>query len=87
MVEAFAPQVILCDIAMPAEDGYAFIRKLRSNERGSQTPVAALTALASEADRRQVLAAGFQLHLTKPIDAEQLATAVATLADWSARPR
>ena len=87
VVEAFAPQVILCDIAMPAEDGYAFIRKLRSNERGSQTPVAALTALASEADRRQVLAAGFQSHLTKPIDAEQLATAVATLADWSARPR
>jgi two-component system, chemotaxis family, CheB/CheR fusion protein len=79
MAMAFAPQVILCDIAMPGEDGYAFIRKLRRTERGRQTPIAALTALAGEVDRRRTLEAGFQLHLTKPIDAEQLATAVATL--------
>ncbi|MFU8815856.1 MAG: chemotaxis protein CheB [Pseudomonadales bacterium] len=87
VAEAFAPQVILCDIAMPEEDGYTFIRKLRGEERGSQTPVAALTALAGEADRRQVLDAGFRLHLTKPIDAEQLATAIATLAARPAGPR
>jgi two-component system, chemotaxis family, CheB/CheR fusion protein len=86
VVEAFAPQVILCDIAMPGEDGYAFIHKLRSMKRGNQTPVAALTALAGEADRKRALEAGFQLHLTKPIDAEQLATAVATLAAWPAGP-
>jgi two-component system, chemotaxis family, CheB/CheR fusion protein len=81
-VKAFVPQVILCDLSMPGEDGYAFIHKLRSGELGGRTPVAALTALAGEIDRRRALEAGFQLHLTKPIDAEQLVTAVAKLAAW-----
>jgi CheY-like chemotaxis protein len=84
-LEKFVPQVILCDIAMPGEDGYAFIRKLRSGNAGRRgIPAAALTALAGEEDRRRALDSGFQLHLAKPIDAERLATAVATLA---ARPQ
>jgi two-component system CheB/CheR fusion protein len=78
-IEMFKPDVILCDIAMPGEDGYAFIRKLRSGSRGEQTPAAALTALAGEEDRRRALEAGFQMHLAKPIDAERLATAIGTL--------
>jgi len=81
-LEKFSPQVILCDIAMPGEDGYAFIRKLRSGDRGREIPAAALTALAGEDDRRRALASGFQMHLAKPIDADRLATAVATLRDW-----
>ncbi|HUH05737.1 MAG TPA: ATP-binding protein, partial [Kofleriaceae bacterium] len=82
-LEMFMPQVILCDIAMPGEDGYAFIRQLRNGARGREIPAAALTALAGEDDRRHALAAGFQLHLSKPIDAAQLAAAVASLHEWS----
>jgi two-component system CheB/CheR fusion protein len=80
-LETFVPQVILCDLAMPGEDGYAFIHQLRSGNGGrSAIPAAALTALAGEEDRRRVLESGFQMHLAKPIDADRLATAVATLA-------
>jgi CheY-like chemotaxis protein len=80
LLEKFVPQVILCDIAMPGEDGYAFIRKLRSGNHGRrEIPAAALTALAGEEDRRRALDSGFQMHLTKPIGADRLATAVATL--------
>lgn len=84
-VEAFAPQAILCDIAMPGEDGFAFLNALRSlgSGRGGQTPVAALTAFAGEEDRRRVLKAGFQLHLTKPIDSARLVAAVGALSVWS----
>ncbi|MGE3509587.1 MAG: chemotaxis protein CheB [Vicinamibacterales bacterium] len=83
-VETFKPEVILCDIAMPGEDGYAFIRKLRKSDGrgGGQIPAAALTALAGEDDRRRALEAGFQMHLAKPIDAERLATAIGTLSVW-----
>ncbi len=77
------PQVILCDIAMPAEDGYTFIHKLRSlsPEDGGRIPVAALTALASEADRQHAARAGFQAHLVKPIDAARLIAAIGLLLE------
>ena len=81
-LEKFTPQVILCDIAMPGEDGYAFVRKLRNKSGASEIPAAALTALAGEEDRRRALESGFQIHLAKPIDSDRLATAVATLAVW-----
>ena len=78
-------QVLLADIAMPGEDGYSLIRKLRSmNVATSDVPAAALTAFAREEDRQQALEAGFQLHLSKPIDASSLIAAVATLARWDA---
>lgn len=84
LVEQFRPQVILSDIAMPGEDGYGFIERLRAlgRERGGATPTAALTALASEEDRKRALEAGFQMHLAKPIDAGRLAAAVGMLARW-----
>lgn len=88
VVDCFEPQVILCDIAMPREDGYAFIRSLRARARalGGQTPALALTALASLEDRRRALEAGFQLHLTKPIAIDRLVDAVLELfALWAAR--
>ena len=61
-VEAFKPQVILCDIAMPDEDGYAFVRKLRARgaDKAAPIPALALTALVSDDDKRRALAAGFQ---------------------------
>jgi CheY-like chemotaxis protein len=73
--------VLLADIAMPGEDGYSLIRKLRALDAPSiaATPAAALTAFARNEDRQQALEAGFQLHLAKPIDAEALVSAVATL--------
>ena len=76
------PDVILSDIAMPEQDGYSFIRQVRSlpREKGGDTPAAALTAYARDIDRRQALAAGYQMHIAKPIGASQLVTMIARLA-------
>jgi len=75
--------VLLADIAMPGEDGYSLIRKLRALDTSvAAVPAAALTAFAREEDRQTALDAGFQLHLSKPIDAGALIAAVATLARW-----
>ena len=88
-LDTFKPQVIICDIAMPGEDGYAFIRKLRAREGGrdASIPTLALTALASIEDKRRALAAGFQAHLTKPIAIDRLRDAVLELAKLAAQPR
>jgi signal transduction histidine kinase/ActR/RegA family two-component response regulator len=76
------PDVILSDIAMPEQDGYSFIRQVRSlpRDKGGDTPAAALTAYARDIDRRQALAAGYQMHIAKPIGASQLVTMIARLA-------
>src|SRR5687768_6761316 len=76
------PHVILSDIAMPDEDGYSFIGRVRSlpQNEGGNTPAAALTAYAREEDRKQALAAGYQMHIAKPIGAGQLVTMIAKLA-------
>jgi PAS domain S-box-containing protein len=76
------PDVILSDIEMPDEDGYSFIRRVRSlpREQGGQTPAAALTAYARTEDRMQALLSGFQLHLPKPVEPVELAAVVASLA-------
>ncbi len=67
-VGTFRPDIILCDIAMPGEDGYDFVRRLRAldGERGGGIPAVAFTALAGERERERCLAAGFQAHLPKP---------------------
>ncbi|HEU4794505.1 MAG TPA: ATP-binding protein [Pyrinomonadaceae bacterium] len=76
------PDVILSDIGMPDEDGYSFINRVRSlpQHEGGETPAAALTAYAREEDRRQALAAGYQMHIAKPIGAGQLVLMIAKLA-------
>jgi PAS domain S-box-containing protein len=73
--------VILSDIAMPKEDGYAFIRKVRTldAQETKNIPAIALTAYAGEIDKNQALAAGFQEHLAKPFDANCLVTTIARL--------
>jgi PAS domain S-box-containing protein len=81
-VEAERPDVLVSDIGMPDEDGYAFIRRVRAlgPDRGGQVPAAALTAYAKGEDGHRVLSAGFQVHLPKPVQPAELATVVATLA-------
>jgi len=74
--------LLLCDIAMPGEDGYQLIRDIRamSSTRLATLPAAAVTAHARDDEREHALAAGFHMHLTKPIHPAALARAVATLA-------
>jgi signal transduction histidine kinase/ActR/RegA family two-component response regulator len=81
-VEAQRPDVLVSDIGMPGEDGYAFIRRVRAlgPDRGGQVPAAALTAYAKGEDGQRVLSAGFQVHLPKPVQPSDLANVVATLA-------
>ena len=75
------PDVIISDIGMPEEDGYAFIRKLRAMPRdaGGRIPAIALTAYARADDRRKALGAGFQNHAAKPIEPQELVLVIANL--------
>ena len=75
------PQVLLSDIGMPGQDGYALLRRVRSLEGSvARVPVLALTAYARAEDGRRMLEAGFQMHLPKPADAAALTAAVARLS-------
>jgi CheY-like chemotaxis protein len=76
------PDVLVSDIGLPDEDGYALIRQVRAlaPEAGGGIPAVALTAYATADDRARSLAAGFQLHLAKPIDPEALRVSVSRLA-------
>jgi signal transduction histidine kinase/ActR/RegA family two-component response regulator len=73
--------VLIADLAMPRQDGYALIRKVRASHapRVTSIPAVALTAFAREDDRQRALEAGFNVHLAKPIDAGSLASAIASL--------
>ena len=75
------PDVLLSDIGMPEMDGYMFIQQIRSlcPEQGGEIPAIALTAYAGETDHQQILLAGFQKHVTKPVEPAFLANAIATL--------
>jgi CheY-like chemotaxis protein len=74
--------VLLVDIMMPGMDGYAFMRKIRAlpPDQGGNVPAATITARVATDDRMESVLAGFQGHVRKPVDAEQLAHVVATLA-------
>ena len=79
--EEFRPQVVLSDIGMPTEDGHALIRRIRALEpaAGGAVRAVALTAMASARDRDEALAAGFDMHLAKPIGFDELTAALLTL--------
>ncbi len=81
-VERARPDVLVSDIGMPGEDGFALIRKVRGlgPGRGGDVPAAALTAYTQGEDRRKALLAGYQLYLPKPVDPLELTAAVAKLA-------
>ena len=72
------PDVLVSDIAMPDEDGYSLLRKVRSlpHERGGQIPAIALTGYASAKDKADTFAAGYQAHLAKPLEPADLITAI-----------
>jgi len=74
--------VLVLDLGMPHEDGYSLIRKIRASETrgGRQTPAVALTARVRVEDRAQALAAGFDLFVPKPVEPNELITAIANLA-------
>lgn len=75
------PNLILSDIEMPGEDGYSFIGKLRLMDGSlASVPAIALTAYARPADRVRALAAGFQMHMSKPVEPAELVAAVKSLA-------
>ncbi len=75
----YKPDLVVSDIGMPNEDGYALIRRLRSqrSRRARAVPILALTAYATNEDRLRALDAGFQKHLAKPLDPESLVRCVA----------
>jgi signal transduction histidine kinase len=78
-IDASLPDVIVSDLGMPEEDGYGLIRALRARPagRGGEVPAIALTAYVADHDRDRSLAAGFQLHLGKPMDPGLLVQAIA----------
>ncbi|AFY30802.1 response regulator [Calothrix sp. PCC 7507] len=76
------PDVLICDIAMPGEDGYTLIRKVRTLKAndGGRIPAVALTAYADSEDRIRALEAGFQTHIGKPVEPEKLVAIITNLA-------
>ncbi|MGZ3424104.1 MAG: response regulator, partial [Polyangiales bacterium] len=79
------PQLLVCDIAMPEEDGYSLLRRIRArgSEHGGNVRALALTALASEEDRNRAIAAGFQAHMAKPVDIDRLVGELSRMLDGS----
>jgi two-component system CheB/CheR fusion protein len=77
--------VLLSDIGLPGEDGYALIRQVRalSAEEGGQIPAAAISGYTGDVQQTESLAAGFQLHIKKPVEPDQLVSVVAELAGRS----
>jgi CheY-like chemotaxis protein len=74
--------VLVTDIGLPGEDGYALVRQIRQREaaHGGFLPAIALTGFARAEDRTRILAAGFQGHVSKPLDPAELAAAIAAVA-------
>lgn len=81
MLLKLQPDVLICDIAMPGEDGYTLIRKVRSlkPDQGGRIPAVALTAYADSEDRVRALEAGFQTHIGKPVEPEKLVEIIINL--------
>ena len=83
MLAGVRPHVLVSDISMPGEDGYDLMRSVRAMGIGYTTremPSIALTAYARQQDRQRALMAGFQMHVTKPVDPHELTAVVASLA-------
>jgi PAS domain S-box-containing protein len=75
------PDVLISDIGMPKTDGYMLMREVRSRspQQGGSIPAIALTAYAGEINQQQALAAGFQMHISKPVDPDVLVKAIVNL--------
>jgi PAS domain S-box-containing protein len=82
ILDVSAPDVLVSDIGMPGMDGYQLMRRIRSTEpKGKRLPALALTAFARAEDRKRVMLAGYQSHLAKPFDVNELVLLVSSLAD------
>lgn len=83
IIQKLKPDVLVSDLGMPGEDGYTLIRKIKELEASCGTPICAvaiaLSAFARDEDRRQAIQAGFQMHVSKPVEPENLAKVVVTL--------
>ena len=80
-IDEWQPAIIVSDIGMPVMDGYMFMKRVREldSDQGN-VPAIALTAYARADDRLRALAAGFQMHVPKPVEASELVMVVASLA-------
>jgi CheY-like chemotaxis protein/anti-sigma regulatory factor (Ser/Thr protein kinase) len=83
------PDVLVCDLAMPGEDGFSLIRKLREWEKTHDgvLPAIALTAFGRIEDRTRALYAGFQMHIVKPVEPVELAIVVRSLIERDWQPK
>jgi len=81
----FKPDVVVSDLAMPCEDGYSLIKKVRAmeSETGTRVPAVALTANVRAEDRARALAAGFNTFVAKPVEPGELITTIAELVTKS----
>jgi CheY-like chemotaxis protein len=79
----YRPDVLVSDLAMPGEDGYSLIKKVRASEAesGQHIPAVALTALVRVDDRVRALSAGFNMFVPKPVEPDELIAAIANLAE------
>lgn len=82
MLEWFTPNVVVSDLAMPGEDGYSLIKKLRTLEgKGTSIPAVALTSYVRVEDRTRALSARFNMFVPKPVQPDELINAIASLAE------
>jgi CheY-like chemotaxis protein len=79
VLKQFIPDVLVLDIGLPEYNGYALIAKIRSQPLTRQIPAIAVTAFASPTDRDTALASGFQAHISKPFDPENLVRVIMQL--------
>jgi CheY-like chemotaxis protein len=81
LVSENSPDVIVSDIGMPGKDGLEMMREVRArSDQRARTPAIALTAFARSEDRTRAMLAGYQVHLSKPVEPQELLAAVANLA-------
>ena len=88
LVQSWRPDVIVADIGLPGQDGYALIERLRALDpaRGGSTPALALTAYTRVEDRMKTLSAGYQMHVPKPVEPAELVAVIASLAGRQPAP-
>lgn len=83
LFEQKIPDIVVSDIAMPEEDGFALVKRLRAlgPEKGGNKPIVALSAYAAKSDRVRALSAGFNHYLHKPVDFEELVATIVSVAE------
>lgn len=88
MFRQWRPEILVSDIGLPDESGYALIREIRAlpADQGGQTPAVALTAHVDQHAREQALSAGYEVHISKPLEPTTFMKVVARLGSVDARP-